>query len=728
MKQNLYLAASAIMLGISLPAFAAGPVFSPDFEEMQSVTVRCKNEKPQKETSWPDDIDFRLKVRYSNSKYDSMQVIICNDLWSFVRDSEECDEAGFLDIRDIPGQYDFIAILTHSDKNATTLLIKENVSVSAGDVITMDVADATSLIQFMPVSPLGEPLEGETVDSETNEVLAQGCAVGGHSTTKLYDISGNCQVNIQAFLASVSDKGKIKYGPRQADIYINEPEVNSKYRLVNVTATTTARGSVIVKLIADGLGSQAVTNTTDSFVATTHAFNIHALGNELVGSNPDIKYTSTLGYIPVWGSIIDDVTLIHNAFSVEIPDGDKLYISAPVSTDPDSPFEILSYIGTYERIDGGGTGFSGNGFGICSAPIRITAGNTAEYVHNPAANGIRFDEWTHTEDFFRANTDAFNDYLTIPDSGDPGMTWGEGAPLCLASIGYKKNSDSQLRFSFIGRYGEDRGIDKQNTDFRMTADAQTVISERLGFAESDFSNWRMRDGEFNPTDAEYKITLEDKNVIVDDLPGYNRTTIYYDTNMTSPNPPSIRSLKFRDIDGNVTDRFDALENGVLEFYAGDFEYCNHGGFNENFFNYCMLNDVVVEYSPYGAGEWDSLYPEEDLSRFMPVAYGSLYRVPLADVTAESENGWYDLRIKVYDTNDNYQIQEISPAFQQMITNAVGVVKTDLAGSDVEIYSTSGILVYAGRYGSRSTASLPQGTYIVKPVGANAAPAQRLVIR
>ena len=62
--------------------------------------------------------------------------------------------------------------------------------------------------------------------------------------------------------------------------------------------------------------------------------------------------------------------------------------------------------------------------------------------------------------------------------------------------------------------------------------------------------------------------------------------------------------------------------------------------------------------------------EEVPEMFQPIAYGALYRGSLENVTAESDNGWYDIRIKLLDNSDNYQIQEIAPAFCKMTPDSI----------------------------------------------------------
>ena len=198
--------------------------------------------------------------------------------------------------------------------------------------------------------------------------------------------------------------------------------------------------------------------------------------------------------------------------------------------------------------------------------------------------------------------------------------------------------------------------------------------------------------------------------------------------MSSETPPALRSLQFRDADGNITDRFKSLEEGVVEFYAGDFEYAQADLPYRWFFNYSNLGEVLVEYAPNGTGDWSSLDVEEVPEMFQPIAYGALYRGSLENVTAESDNGWYDIRIKLLDNSDNYQIQEIAPAFCKMTPDSIEDVPATFSGLDVEVYNTAGILVYKGDYDNCMDTLLPQGIYVLKAISSNYIPTRKLMIK
>ncbi len=725
MKQKFYLSASLLLLGatMSIQAVTPSAVF-PMYSSQEMQPKICGSDKrPSKSRSDAEDIDIRVKVDYNRDKYSSMQVLCINDDWSFIIDEVDLESDGYMHFSDTPGIYDFIAILSHTDHDGYTFVIKENYEVSDNSPIVLDAYSAKNHIQFKAVTSTGKDMIGELL--ENGEIREEGNTYVGYSFTEIYHERHGQIISYPSFLARILDGEKETYGPSEGDIYINDLSDDTEFSAVQVRIGRTAEGMEFVSLEADGMTSQTVTNDKNDFLCLTANFAPHRLGNTHIASNPEIRATETFGYVPVWKGEIFSHTIFQPGYEVDLPNLDKIYVCAPPSAGENSRFEMLPIFGTDDQS--GQTDFIGMGFGTLMPLFRITTENKFQFVDNAAVNGLFRDDWTHAEEDPVTTVKAFNDYLSYTIDNGRSFTWGNSVPICIASIGYVRNSDSQLRFSFIGRHGENRNIDNRNMNFEMKADGET-ISTRPYWTADDFMKWRLRDGEFNSTKAEYRITIENNNVLVDDMQGYNKTTIYYDTNMPSANPPALRSLQFRDSEGKITDRFSSLDEGVVEFYAGDFEYAESDRSYMWFFNYGVLSDVQVEYAPHGSGEWRILDVEEIPEMLEPVAYGAFYRGSLAGVSAESESGWYDLRIKLVDDSDNYQIQEIAPAFCKMTPDSVVSLPTGFSGLDVEVYNTGGILVYKGDYDNCMDARLPQGVYVIKAISSNSVPTRKLIIK
>lgn len=725
MKQKFYLSASLLLFGA---AFSVQGSMTPvALNQNSSLELKPKvfasDKKPLKSISDTEDIDIRVKVDYNRDKYSSMQVFCVNDIWSFIIDEVDLESDGYMHFTDTPGTYDFMAILSHTDHDGYTFVIKENMEITENSSVILDAASATNHIEFHAVTSSGEEMIGELL--ENGETMEQGNVYVGYGFTEIYHKRHGQIISYPSFLARIRDGGKETYGPQEGDIYINDLSDDTEFSAIQVRIGRTMQGMEFVNLRAKGMKSQTVTNDKEDFISLTAGFAPHRLGNTNIGENPYIKASETFGFVPAYQGQLYSHTMFQARYEEELPNLDKIYVCASPVSDDDSRFEMFPIFGTYDKL--GQLDFYNEGSGVFMPLFRITPDKKFQMLDNAAANGLMRDEWTHTQENPVTDTDAFSDYLSYTLENGQSFTWGNSVPICIASIGYLRNSDSQLRFSFIGRHGENRNIDNRNMNFEMKADGE-IISQRPYQTASDFMNWRLRDGEFNSTKAEYKIVIENNNVLVDDIPGYNKTTIYYDTNLSSENPPALRSLQFRDADGNITDRFKSLEEGVVEFYAGDFEYAQADLPYRWFFNYSNLGEVLVEYAPNGTGDWSSLDVEEVPEMFQPVAYGAFYRGSLENVTAESDNGWYDIRIKLLDNSDNYQIQEIAPAFCKMTPDSIEDVPATFSGLDVEVYNTAGILVYKGDYDNCMDTLLPQGIYVLKAISSNYIPTRKLMIK
>lgn len=669
---------------------------------------------PARSDADTEDIDIRVRLDYNPDNYSGMCIICMNENGGRVIDEVDLKSDGYMHLKDTPGKYDFFAILTHADHDGLTIVIKENIDVADSTPVILDSYSATNHIQFDAIASSGNKMTGDIL--QNGDIIEEGEAYIGYGFTEIFHNRRGLVLSSPCFLQCIKDGDKITYGPQEGNIYINDLSDDTEYSAVHIRMARTKAGMEYVVIPADGVKSQTVTNDPSDFRYLTIKQHPHKYGNSHMQYNQDITATETFGYTSAWNGEIFSINHFCARYTVPLPNIDRIYLCVPENIRSGHAFEMYPVFGTNDG--NGDNNIWERSPGVLMPMIKITKDDNIRILDNPAINGFWKDDWTRTQDDPRIHTSASSEYLSNLISTGETLELGNSVPICVASIGYVRNSNSQLRFSFIGRNGEHRNIDKQNTRFEMTADGE-VISQRPYWTESDFQNWRLRGGEFNSTKAEYKISIENTNVLVDGLDGYNKTSIYYDTNMSSPNPPALRSLQFRNMEGKITDRFVSLDEGVVEFYAGDFEYAETDLSYRKFFNYCNLENVKVEYAPYGSGQWRILDVEEVPEMLAPVAYGAFYRGSLGAITAESDNGWYDLRIKLTDASDNYQIQELSPAFKLEDPSGIGSVKTDevgLEGLEVEIFNLAGIRVWSGVFESASATGLGHGIYVARAKG------------
>lgn len=715
MRKTLRIIATATLLlpSVITPVSAAG--FTPEGNDRHTVRVAAR-ERAEAATRSEEWGDIRVKFKYDADKYDMMQVVCSTPNYQYVIDEVDLMDDGYMHTYDELGVMTFVGILTHKAHQAVTLVIAENVDVSDGAPVVLDTADAVNFIEFKSLNMAGEEIKGTKLmieGEETSTELDGNILPGGTATTYLYHKELGQVLEWTNGLDEVYYDGEQTYASTGGNVYVNDPGADTGFSIVQAVSCLSDEGVMIIKHCADGFRSQTVSNDPANYLMTRHDFAPHKMTG-LLKNGAGVSSTGLWGAVPVWDGDIYDVSYLPLALYIEVKGINTLWLNAPAATSGDTPFNLFAIMGSYDDADAYESDINRRAMGVNSALVRATPDNRMEFINNPAVNGFRYDDWTHTEQRFNSNMEAVNPYLSIFAENGETLTWGNSAPLCVASVAYIDNSDTEFGFSFVGRNNEARRIDLKGTSFELKADNQ-VISTNIRRVNNDFMEWRLRNGEFNSTQAEYHISLLDTNVLVDGIEGYNKTEMYYDTNMSLCNPPSIRSLKFRNLDGTVTDRFVAAEDGVAEIYAGDFEYCFGENFGERFFNFINLNDVVVEYSPYGEDSWERLPIEEVEDMFLPVAYGNLYRASLADTELTSPNGWYDLKITVYDYNDNYMRQVISPAYNIDTNNSVRPNISGLADEDVNVFNMQGVRVASGNL-NEAKRSLPSGIYVVKGAG------------
>ena len=186
-------------------------------------------------------------------------------------------------------------------------------------------------------------------------------------------------------------------------------------------------------------------------------------------------------------------------------------------------------------------------------------------------------------------------------------------------------------------------------------------------------------------------------------------------------------VRFIDTDRNFTDRYAEGKDGVVEFSGGDFTFHYEAESMTSWYTEVPASEVSVEYAPYNSNDFLPLevenIPERD---FMP-GFGTYYRGSLASVDRPSENGWFDVRIRLTDASGNYQEQTLSPAFwieanvgvNEVAGAEIGVAvangRITVCGCDnptIEVYSTDGMLLRRINATSLDAISFGSGIFLV----------------
>ena len=260
--------------------------------------------------------------------------------------------------------------------------------------------------------------------------------------------------------------------------------------------------------------------------------------------------------------------------------------------------------------------------------------------------------------------------------------FGSSTPICLFVYNSWNGETPDWQFTYVGRYGEVREVDRLAVDLNLKVNGVEVCNGVKEFNAFMYDTSR-------PTGV-VDITMVNENVVVDGLQGRNFAQMHIDENNEDKDGPTVTMLWLKDNENRITDRFATSEDAILEFSAGDF----NAMYDENISLYtwfdCQKPEVEVSYAPYGEDNWSELEVEEIPENFCMPCFGNFFRGSLAGVTGEALQGWFDLKIKLTDAAGNWQEQVISPAFRidDLAYSSVATVGSDNA-HEVARYTLDG---------------------------------------
>lgn len=240
-------------------------------------------------------------------------------------------------------------------------------------------------------------------------------------------------------------------------------------------------------------------------------------------------------------------------------------------------------------------------------------------------------------------------------SPDGTAHFGNSVPL-MSYASMKYVEDSQLyaydTFRYMGRYSEVR-----ETDFKLANPTQKNTADGT------------------------KITITNKNVEVDGIPGKNVTEILFDAQKEDNTAPTFQMLTFKDADGNICDHFKSVQGAKMLVAGGDFTYVDRP--EPPYIGYYTCDapaSVKAYYAPHETDTWTDLTLTEDPTKYFMPAFGHFYEADLSGIMSDEKDAWFDLQLEMTDAAGNYQKQLISPAFKINCT-ATGISQTTGAANN-----------------------------------------------
>lgn len=290
--------------------------------------------------------------------------------------------------------------------------------------------------------------------------------------------------------------------------------------------------------------------------------------------------------------------------------------------------------------------------------------------------------------------------------------FGESAPYCVtsfASQSYDKFNYQLIYPTYFGYLGEIRTIDLH--DLKITVNIDGNVEE---LNHSQYISW-MNDRLAKENSSDISISFTNRNTEVEGLQAKNITTVSYDETYTDISIPMLNMLRFKDINGKITNSFINSEEGMMELYAGCFKQNFSEAQNVTWYE-ANIPSVKVEYSPYQQESYKELLCEEISELYLMPGFGHYYNVSLNDVNCTSPTKWYDLRLTISGGNSCEQTQIISPAFKVESPSGVDAVSRDISSVQVSgrnIIVPEGSIIFTTQGTMTGGRNVIPGIYLVK---------------
>ncbi len=623
------------------------------------------------------------------------------------------------------GKYDIIVLFQTPDPTTfksikNMYVIREEVEINQDTELHFSSDEAKNHIHFQILMMDGEPINwGKFIQDEgSNWVQTETCNVDNAIFVNsiihkdygiVMDMSTNSQGGYYLLAEDWGEKAAVDYFNGAPDFYVND--VSDRYAFHHYMAFLDDGVVYTSALEADGANSDVVLTTNpEKYVLFEDPFQISENSNEeLYKSIAIFSLREGTGL----GSTYMDIQKINFMTPMTNNETFKCYLNASADDSKVGFVPYLQPVANRKVINTWGWMFDA---AMSCIPLTKTNdeivfannGTSVDYVQPGIYFGAEYGEgniYGHVVDFteyphrwpshpvFTYSTDKKKENLgnncpllvSRPIQYERTYSWEDedGNPVSFTSY------NISLSCNYNGRYGERKKDAETYALVNIKFDGEEVYS-------GEGCRFSAQLDQF--LDCVVDATITNELVKVDNLAGSNRAQLHYTAGAEDENPPTMTMLHFKDINGDVTERFATGEEGTLEFTAGDFNL--HMTPIEQYMAYdrCAPETVEVSYSPYGEDNWNELSVEEVPENYWPVM-GWFYTGSLAGVTSEAYEGWFDLKIRLEDAAGNWQEQVISPAFRidDLAYSSVANIGSDNA-HEVARYSIDGKRVDASHRG------------------------------
>lgn len=592
-----------------------------------------------------------------------------------------------------PNKYDIIAKYLYSENEyghnrCERWVIREQVDITTDTIINLNPNEADCHLQFQPRMPDGEICFPETLlinEDFSYEVLNPG-NIGDIYFERIVRLKDNDKI-VDSMSGNLGNiwTGAVERDPTHiTDIYINE--ISNRFEIsVNMLFYKYNFDGVfyVTNFECSTIENNIISNNPDDYVLYETLFKQSPYGKkEQEGLSPGIKFTfldKNGGNHAGANQYTTNYTLGENdpwrCYICNKHEEERVYylISPFVIDGPHPWFDWGSKLEEPNIVEKDGNIIHTNS-GL---------GSTEDYSYN-----VFPDENNVSQSGLSVIMNQWNSQFSYQIDKMKTIS-GNSCPILVPTIQSQFDKDGYITtktlcfLNNIGRNGEYRESDIWTSHVKLLVNGE-VEGEVDG---QPFLSWPV----VAEAEGVVDLTVTNENVDVDGLPGKNVTNIHFDVASDDNTAPTLQMLDFRDTEDNAIDRFATSEDGMLQFYCGDFnEQYIDNEYHPQYFVCNDMADVEVAYSPYQADTWTTLDASE-VEEYYYDGMGHYYSAPLASVTGQGLEGWFDLKIKLTDLSGNWQEQVISPAFRidDLALSAISDAKFQTERTEVARYTLDG---------------------------------------
>lgn len=564
-----------------------------------------------------------------------------------------------------PGTYDAIIWMLSFNEigyvGKQAYVIHEDVELDTnGYAFELDMSEATECVHFQ-----SKQIDGSETKLPTwewvNKLFYWDIASqeeGNAENMYILSLLAHVDYGVESYLGSTAYYIDADSGWNSADAFdfwVN-PDVSDKYRFIQLRRWGKGQEYYITHTAAIGLEKKTITNEPSDLAAYADNFALTPNPQE------DMVYhwATNVGYVvngTNWSKITSSYkveNLTHYLYSQ--PNlAEELNVDVTFALRKDVlnvPVDYGSYV-DYTN------------YGTWTIPMLLSTYQNP-YYYNSLYSNSGFYTFLLNEEMTYKELDWHERYSFDAKQKNENI-WGNSAPIAAVQTQvylptWAQKTLCQIMPDYVGRLGELREADKQLLSWTVSNDGVKLYDD----TSSTLNTWIY---DFNNTDAtlgQVDVHMENHNVLVDDIQGYNICDIHMDWTNKEFNDriaPTLQALMMRNSADAITDRFESATDGYLEFSGADFEFFYESGESTTYYFYEQPMSVKVEYAPNGSSEWEELTDTEIIYEYFQMpAFGYFYRTSLCSVNRKSDNGWFDLRISLTDDAGNSQVQQLSPAF------------------------------------------------------------------